>query len=790
MSPEQAAGDRDLDQRSDVYSLGCVVYEMLAGQPPFTGPTAESIVSQHLGAPAPEVTTVRPAVSPAIAAALAKAMAKAPADRPTTASQFREALKVEPAAGPRAVARRSPFRLLGVAAAAVLAAIAVVALWPRGDQQTDPQLVAVMPFRVTGPGLEYLREGMVDLLAAKLTGEGGPRAVDQRTVVSAWRRAGGSASSDVSAEEAIEAVQSLGAGRLLLGSVVGTPDRMVLEATVTAVPNGRPVAQARVEGHPDSIHSLVDDLTAELLARQAGEAEQRLAALTSTSLDALKAYLDGQAAYRRGQFEESAERFTRALEIDSTFALAALGLVSAKQWTVGGFDSLGVAIAWRHRDRLSLRDRTQAEWFAGSHYPEPSDMADRFRNLERWLEVAPDRPDAWYWGGEGYYHYGRVIGFDAPHDRAAEYFSKAVELDSSFAAPLLHLFDIAAATGDTAQARQLATRFLRLDPAGTMTDMVRWLAAVVLGDSAGRAEVRARFTDLAIPALQGIMGTAVEAGLALEDGDRVAEVLERRADNPSRRLITLLRVHDFMLARGRPREALRVTAAIGELSLTAPAHLILPVWDAIYAGGDSAAAADAVRELESLSRGERPDQPDVTGAACTTALWRAAHGRYETVAQAISRNRLLRWPSARGASYDVGLMCVATLDAVAAVAADRRDADEALARLDSLVQAGLGSPWHVIAVGALTAARLYEDRGDREAALAAVRRRGVYSGTYLATYLREEGRLAALLGERDAAIRAYEHYLTLMSDPEESFLPEVQQVRAELARLVGEGTGS
>jgi hypothetical protein len=219
-----------------------------------------------------------------------------------------------------------------------------------------------------------------------------------------------------------------------------------------------------------------------------------------------------------------------------------------------------------------------------------------------------------------------------------------------------------------------------------------------------------------------------------------------------------------------------------------PVHLILPVWDAIYAGGDTAAAAASVRELESPSRGERLGEADLAGAACTAALWHAAHGRYETVARAIARNRLLRWLPASGAGNHIGLMCTATLDAMVAVAGNRLDADDAVARLDSVVQLGLDVPWQFTAVGALTTARLYEDRGDREAALAAVRRRVVYSGTYLATFLREEGRLAALLGERDAAIRAYEHYLTLMFDPEESFLPEIQQVRHELARLVGEGT--
>jgi hypothetical protein len=97
MSPEQIAGSPDLDGRSDLYSLGCVLFECLAGQPPFTG-SAEAVVHQHLGADPPDITQLRPAVPGGVAAALTRALAKTPADRFRPAAQFAEALRSSAAA--------------------------------------------------------------------------------------------------------------------------------------------------------------------------------------------------------------------------------------------------------------------------------------------------------------------------------------------------------------------------------------------------------------------------------------------------------------------------------------------------------------------------------------------------------------------------------------------------------------------------------------------------------------------------------------------------------------------
>src|SRR2546430_1085361 len=146
MSPEQAAGERELDGRSDVYSLACVLYEMLAGNPPFLGTSARAILARQSLDPVPRLRTVRETVPEEFERAVVKALAKAPADRFATATQFAEAL-VTGRRAPRASRRAIRIRL-ALSLGAALAAIGAVVLarrvsLPGNPAVLDPNVVAV-----------------------------------------------------------------------------------------------------------------------------------------------------------------------------------------------------------------------------------------------------------------------------------------------------------------------------------------------------------------------------------------------------------------------------------------------------------------------------------------------------------------------------------------------------------------------------------------------------------------------------------------------------------------------
>src|SRR5262249_29706252 len=128
MSPEQASAGQ-VDGRTDIYSLGCVLFEMLAGEPPYSGPTAQAVIAKRLTLPIPPLRALR-AVPPALEAAVTRALAKAPADRFATAGEFARALATAPLAG-SVQGRRLWLGRLAAVAIILLVAAGSYGLWKR-----------------------------------------------------------------------------------------------------------------------------------------------------------------------------------------------------------------------------------------------------------------------------------------------------------------------------------------------------------------------------------------------------------------------------------------------------------------------------------------------------------------------------------------------------------------------------------------------------------------------------------------------------------------------------------
>src|SRR5689334_1717350 len=135
MSPEQASGESKVDARTDVYALACVLYEMLAGEPPFSGPNAQAVIMRVMTETPRPITSVRQAVSPALTNAVARAMSKSPADRPSTAGEFAKQLESAvsaeyvPGTAVRPKSRRRRLTELAVAAVVVVALAVAGVLW-------------------------------------------------------------------------------------------------------------------------------------------------------------------------------------------------------------------------------------------------------------------------------------------------------------------------------------------------------------------------------------------------------------------------------------------------------------------------------------------------------------------------------------------------------------------------------------------------------------------------------------------------------------------------------------
>lgn len=625
--------------------------------------------------------------------------------------------------------------------------------------------IAVVPFSVTGgEDLDLWREGMVDVISTNLDGMAGYRTIDSRTVMARWReRVSGDDSPEL--RTALEVAAETGARYGVVGTLVGTPAGIRVSADLYDLDTGEKVTQVVQEGAADQVLELTGALSVALARDLLGSSGQevvqgvRLGALTTTSLPALRSYIEGQAAFRHADFSKATSAFELAVEQDSLFALAWFGLSDAYGW-LEDISSQSAALAADRAvallDRLPPRERVIVQAGQAMYHGDPT----FYGTLRDAVLRYPDDPDMWYNFGDYIYHVAMPVGM-ATQEQSADAFERAIALDPGFAPYQVHLIEFAIERGDRADAEA------RLDLYKSATEDTRRISELslaiplLLGDSA-------EFSATLETALQTDVGTLqrLRTGYTnkVDRYDRLREMLwanRNRAGSDDSWILYSLIAEGALDRADRLLDSLDV--AVGVKGLAVGWRL----------GGWSTAS-----ELPNhgLARPSTCEEPLVNTGCQMFMGWGLA--RSGDLAGATESLRILRRRAAE-AEEDGAALLTRRADLVEGTLLSARGQLSEARRLLTPVGRGTGNEGTLarIALGDL-------EQGEGNIA-EAIR---YYEGN-----LRSYDRVHMMLslarihdgrGEVDEARSYYRHFLTITraGDPD---LPEIVEAKAALARLGG-----
>ncbi|HEU4761342.1 MAG TPA: protein kinase [Gemmatimonadales bacterium] len=805
MSPEQVGTSSRLDARSDQYSLGCVLYEMLVGEPPFTGASVQQVFARHAVERVPSIRAVRDSVPEIIEGAIHRALAKNPADRFPSSGDFARVLRGEsfPAWSRASLAIAAPARKRPwlIPALLVLLVIGGVATWRIVAGRTaalppDPARIAVLPLGAANPGDSVAASAglaLANLLADRFTGLGGPRAAEASGVRAALQQL--DAMSGSLAQQQITMLASdLGTGLVLRGQVLASGDSLNVTATIESAIDGTELARVtNVSESVARLGPLADRIAAGLLASLAGEPADRMAVLQRASLASLRPFLQAEQEFAGGHYAAAASHYAEAIGRDSSLAVAGIGWLLAGQ--LSNNDDVDSVTRWLKAQRGNLPPADARflpclnRWFLPETIPVNVRDTMAYYSLCETATVAPGRPDIWL-------QLGLVLnqqtwaGLPGARDRAAAAFRKALEIDSSYVPAMGHLLDIDAARGDSASVRRLGTRYLALDKDGDLAAYYRWLIAAALGDSTTLKAFRSTMPTQSHSTLDRLISAAEVEGVGIDDAVAATRELQRRSGTRGDLTRAYQRRMELALNLGQPAEAAQLMRDAAAADATGLYHDFATVFSALYWDGDTTLAAETIArfapEVAELVAGRDVPTAPQQLATVGMALWLAAHEEWDRIPLLMAvLERVL--PEERDDVVDI---CLRVLEARRAVRNHSPSAGRLIAELDAprVLDPFLNS-W-AVALGNLTLAELYSERGDYAKALNVVGRRPPVADAgaqrvqvALSTLFREEGRLAALTGDKARARSAYGHYLALRADAEPSLRAEVEQVKAEVAAL-------
>ncbi len=553
MSPEQSDPDADIDGRSDIYSLGCVLYEMLAGEPPFLGKSAETILVRQLLEPVPPLRTVRASVPQEVERAILRALAKTPADRYPTAIQFAHAL------------------------------------FTRDTAITDgisDDSIAVLPFANLSPDpdTEYFSDGITEEIINALAQVPGLQ-VASRMSSFAFRG---------KAIDLTEVGAKLKVATVLEGSVRKAGSKLRVTAQLINVADGYHLWSERYDRAMTDVFAIQDEIgraIADRLQVTLGATPGRALVTPATAnLDAYHLYLKGRFCWaQRGlALKQAVECFSRALALDPHYALAHAGLADAytllTEYGMVPPNVILPKVRTAIERALELApDLAEAHCAMGElKFIFDWDWPESTRYLRRAIELNPRHVAAHYRLGlhlsliEGVFgealdHARRAVELDplAPlpvaqlgvvliaagrYEESLAPLTRATELGPAMLLPYLHLGVIYNQLGRTEEA--IASLEVAAAASGRHPSTLTALAACF--HSLGRvAEVQAIHEELTARARREFVQTSALALAAAATGrvDEAFQLLERACEERDSILIYSKRHPAFSLLQGDPRMA-------------------------------------------------------------------------------------------------------------------------------------------------------------------------------------------------------------------------------------------
>jgi tetratricopeptide (TPR) repeat protein/TolB-like protein len=568
MSPEQAAGE-EVDSRSDLYSLGVVAYEMLAGHPPFVGPN-RVVVSKHISEQPITLTRVRPECPADLNAGIMRALAKAPGDRFQSGAEFRSALGGTPTPVPGfARTRKRRFVLVGAAVALLTVVAALVVRRPGGvPDGVNPRLsMLVLPFDNLrdDQSTDWLRNGSVNMLALNLSQWKDMTVVDHERVHDLLARYGLTASDDIGLDMARKLARDAGVWTVVLGDYQQVGDSLHLTARVFDVATGTRTDVAEVSAPAsDDPRPGFDQLALRLLdiSGAPGETWTDLASVTSPSIEAYRSYLSGLDRLNRWELAAAQRNFERAVDIDTTFGLAYYKLALTRGWMVGAQDSAGhqaIDRAVLYSQKLPAHDRAVITAYRFFLLGENTASRNIYQQL---LARDPRDADAWYGLGDSWFH-DDAVPRDLGYTESLRAFRRTLALAPDYTLAYEHvqaMLDMAT--------RPATGMFLVTPDSFAMGPRVDSVTRVAATNRARQAVVEsARAWSAAQPATGRAHLAMVDALLASQQyADALAEVARFRAADPSNPEMPFLQARVRFASGEGPRAAAELKSAMATIT--------------------------------------------------------------------------------------------------------------------------------------------------------------------------------------------------------------------------------